>query len=192
MRLRLAASLLVLALAVQAPALAQQDDGPVVTANNAGESADALRAREAIAYETPLPRGAPTEDYPLVAWCAALVEGHIALGRTLTSADDLDRDIMRLGGLEATDFRDALRAGRSRQTPATLAAAQTAEAEAAGKWTPLMAQEDESARSQAFGLFFGLPGRCEHAARRVRDNITTPPTTLQQAGLDEVGQPIAN
>ncbi|MGV3579272.1 hypothetical protein [Brevundimonas sp.] len=192
MRLRLAASLLVLALAVQAPALAQQDDGPVVTANNAGESADALRAREAIAYETPLPRGAPTEDYPLVAWCAALVEGHIALGRTLTSADDLDRDIMRLGGLEATDFRDALRAGRSRQTPATLAAAQAAEAEAAGKWTPLMAQEDESARSQAFGLFFGLPGRCEHAARRVRDNITTPPTTLQQAGLDEVGQPIAN
>ena len=192
MRLRLAASLLVLALAVQAPAFAQQDDGPVVTANNAGESADALRAREAIAYEMPLPRGAPTQDYPLVAWCAALVEGHIALGRTLTSADDLDRDIMRLGGLEATDFRDALRAGRSRQTPATLAAAQTAEAEAAGKWTPLMAQEDESARSQAFGLFFGLPGRCEHAARRVRDNITTPPTTLQQAGLDEVGQPVAN
>ena len=192
MRLRLAASLLVLAMAVQAPAFARQDDGPVVTANEAGESADALRAREAIAYETPLPRGAPTQDYPLVAWCAALVEGHIALGRTLTSADDLDRDIMRLGGLEAADFRDALRAGASRQTPATLAAARTAEAEAAAKWAPLMAQENESARSEAFGLFFGLPGRCEHAARRVRDNITTPPVTLQQAGLDEVGQPIAN
>ncbi|MFC5343357.1 hypothetical protein ACETK8_07245 [Brevundimonas staleyi] len=192
MRLRLAASLLVLAMAVHAPAFAQQDDGPVVTANDAGESADALRAREAIAYETPLPRGAPTEDYPLVAWCAALVEGHIALGRTLTSADDLDREIVRLGGLEAADFRDALRAGQSRQTPATLAAARTAEAEAAGKWTPLMAQTDESARSQAFGLFFGLPGRCEHAARRVRQNITTPPATLQQAGLDEVGQPVAN
>lgn len=192
MRLRFAASLLVLAFAVQSPAFARQEDGPVVTANDAGESADALRAREAIAYETPLPRGAPTQDYPLVAWCAALVEGHIALGRTLTSADDLDRDIMRLGGLEATDFRDALRAGASRQTPATLAAAQTAEAEASAKWTPLMAQEDERARSEAFGLFFGLPGRCEHAARRVRDNITTPPTTLQQAGLDEVGQPVAN
>jgi hypothetical protein len=192
MRLRLAASLLVLAIAVQSPAFARQDDGPVVTANDAGESADALRAREAIAYETPLPRGAPTQDYPLVAWCAALVEGHIALGRTLTSADDLDRDIMRLGGLEATDFRDALRAGAARQTPATLEAARTAEAEASAKWAPLMAQEDERARSEAFGLFFGLPGRCEHAARRVRDNITTPPTTLQQAGLDEVGQPIAN
>ena len=192
MRLRLAASLLVLVIAAHTPVFAQDQDGPVVTAQDAGESRDALRAREAIAYETPLPRGAPTQDYPLVAWCAALVEGHIALGRTLTTADDLDRDIIRLGGLEAADFRDALRAGAARQTPAVLAAARTAEAEAAGKWTPLMAQEDESARSQAFGLFFGLPGRCEHAARRVRGNITTPPVTLQQAGLDEVGQPIAN
>jgi len=195
MRLRLAASLLVLALAVQsgaaAPAFARQDDGPVVTARDAGESLDALRAREAIAYETPLPRGAPEQDYPLVAWCAALVEGHIALGRSLTSADDLDRDIIRLGGLEAADFRDALRAGQSRQTPATLAAARAAEADATAKWVPLQAQEDERARSEAFGLFFGLPGRCEHAARRVRENITTPPVTLDQAGLDEVGVPKA-
>lgn len=193
MLLRLAASLFAFAVALQSPALAQDADGPIVTAGPAsGESADALMAREAIAYETPLPRGAPTQDYPLVAWCAALVEGHVALGRTLTGADELDREIIRLGGLEAADFRDALRVGRSRQTPAALAAADTAEAEAAAKWTPLMAQENQSARSEAFGLFFGLPGRCEHAARRVRDNITTPPATLAQAGLDEVGQPIAN
>ncbi len=192
MRLRLAASLLVIAIAAQTPAFAGQDDGPIATARGASESTDSLRAREAIAYETPLPRGAPTQDYPLVAWCAALVEGHIALGRTLTSADDLDRDIIRLGGLEATDFRDALRVGAARQTPAVLAAARTAEADAAAKWAPLLAQEDERARSEAFGLFFGLPGRCEHAARRVRENITTPPTTLQQAGLDEVGMPVAN
>jgi hypothetical protein len=195
MRLRLAAvSLLALAVCAQSPALAlsQEQDGPIVTAQDAREGADALRAREAIAYETPLPRGAPSQDYPLVAWCAALVEGHIALGRTLTSADDLDRDIMRLGGLEAADFRDALRVGAARQTPATLTAATAAEAEASAKWTPLMGQEDEKARSEAFGLFFGLPGRCEHAARRVRGNITTPPVTLQQAGLDEVGQPAGN
>ncbi len=192
MRLRLAASLLALAVAVQTPAFAGQDDGPIVTARDAGEAVDSLRAREAIAYETPLPRGAPSEDYPLIAWCAALVEGHVALGRSLTSADDLDREIMRLGLLEATDFRDALRVGAARQTPAALAAARTAEAEAAARWQPLMAQEDERARSEAFGLFFGLPGRCEHAARRVRENITTAPTTLQQAGLDEVGQPLSN
>lgn len=189
MRLRLATPLILLALAAQGPALAQDPDGLITRDVDAAETIEARMAREAIAYEMPLPRGAPEQDYPLVAWCAALVEGHIALGRTLTTADDLDRDIIRLGGLEATDFRDALQAGRSRQTPAVLAAARAAEAEAAGKWVPLMAQEDERVRSQAFGLFFGLPGRCEHAARRVRDNITTPPVTLDAAGLDEVGQP---
>lgn len=68
-----------------------------------------------------------------MAWCASLVEGHIALGRTLTTADDLDREIMRLGGLEATDFREALRVGAARQTPAVRAAAEAAGAEAAAK-----------------------------------------------------------
>lgn len=189
MRLRLATPLFLLALAAQGPAFAQDRDGPIVTDTDAGESVESLRAREAIAYETPLPRGAPDQDYPLVAWCAALVEGHIALGRSLTTADDLDRDIIRLGGLEAADFRDALRAGQPRQTPAVLAAARAAEADAAGKWVPLLAQKDERARSEAFGLFFGLPGRCEHAARRVRENITTPPVTLEAAGLDEIGRP---
>lgn len=172
-------------------AVAQDQDGPIATAREATESVEARNAREAIAYETPLPRGAPEQDYPLVAWCAALVEGHIALGRTLTNADDLDREIIRLGALEATDFRDALQAGASRQTSATRAAADAAEDEAGARWTPLMDLPDEAARSQAFGLFFGLPGRCEHAARRVRENITTPPVTLQAAGLDEMGQPVA-
>jgi hypothetical protein len=189
MRLRLAAS--VLALALTAPAALAQD-GPIATATEATESVEARNAREAIAYETPLPRGAPDQDYPLVAWCAALVEGHIALGRTLTTADDLDRDIMRLGALEATDFREALRAGAARQTPATRTAAEAAEVEATARWTELMALPDEAARSQAFGLFFGLPGRCEHAARRIRDNITTAPVTLDAAGLDEMGVPVAN
>jgi hypothetical protein len=190
MRLLTAAAFAALVLSAPA-AFAQDQDGPIATATEARESVEARNAREAIAYETPLPRGAPEQDYPLVAWCAALVEGHIALGRTLTGADDLDREIMRLGALEATDFREALRIGAPRQTPATRSAAQAAESEAAARWTPLMALPDEAARSQAFGLFFGLPGRCEHAARRVRENITTAPVTLQQAGLDEMGQPVA-
>ncbi|KPF84548.1 hypothetical protein IP78_00960 [Brevundimonas sp. AAP58] len=188
MRFLTAAALV--ALVLTAPAvLAQDQDGPIATLSQAAESTEARNAREAIAYETPLPRGAPEQDYPLVAWCAALVEGHIALGRTLTSADDLDREIMRLGALEATDFREALREGAPRQTVETRAAAEVAEAEAEARWTPLMGLPDEAARSQAFGLFFGLPGRCEHAARRVRENITTAPVTLEAAGLDDMGMP---
>lgn len=177
-RLAIAAALVALAM----PAAAQ--DGPIVTAGPAsGETADARRLREAVAYANPLPRGAPEADYPLVAWCEALVNGHIALGETLTTADDLDRDIIRLGRLEAADFRSALDAAAARQSAASRAAADAAAAEATAKWVPLKGQ-DEAVRSQAFGLFFGLPGRCEHAARRLRDNITTPPATPEEVGLE--------
>ncbi|MFY8163930.1 MAG: hypothetical protein ACOVKC_06800, partial [Brevundimonas sp.] len=131
----------------------------------------------------PMPRGAPESDYPLVAWCEALVNGHVALGETLTSRDPLDLDIIRLGRLEAADFRAALSAAEPRQTPASRAAAAAAAAEATARWTPLVDQ-DEVVRSQAFGLFFGLPGRCEHAARRIRQNITTPPATPADVGLE--------
>ena len=159
-------------------------DGPIATAGPAtGETSESLRLREAVAYANPLPRGAPESDYPLVAWCEALVNGHVALGETLTGADDLDRDIVRLGKLEAADFRSALESARPRQNEATLAAARAAAAEATAKWAPLKDQ-DEAVRDQAFGLFFGLPGRCEHAARRLRDNITTPPATPAEVGLE--------
>lgn len=159
-------------------------DGVIATAGpTTGETTEALRLREAVAYANPLPRGAPDADYPLVAWCEALVNGHVALGESLTGADDLDRDIVRLGKLEAADFRSALDSARPRQSEATLAAARAAAAEATAKWAPLKDQ-DEAVRDQAFGLFFGLPGRCEHAARRLRDNITTPPATPEEVGLE--------
>lgn len=176
----LAAALLLAQTPAPGPAV---QEGPIATAAG-GESAEALRLREAVAYANPLPRGAPEADYPLVAWCEALVNGHVALGETLTGADPLDREIIRLGKLEAADFRAALQAAEARQSAASRAAARSAAAEATAKWAPLEGQE-EAVRSQAFGLFFGLPGRCEHAARRLRENITTPPATPAEVGLEE-------
>ena len=185
---------LVTALVLVARTLSPQDaevmstaprvDRPEVMSTAPGvDVVETERFREAVAYANPMPRGAPEGDYPLVAWCEALVNGHIALGETLTNGDPLDLDIIRLGRLEATDFRAALDAAEPRQTAAGRAAAAAAAAEAAAKWSPLAGQ-DEAVRSQAFGLFFGLPGRCEHAARRLRLNITTPPATLADVGLE--------
>lgn len=178
----LTAALMILAIAPTGAAAAQDADAPIATASSA-ESADSQRIREAVAYSYDLPKGAPSADYPFVAWCEALVRGHIALGETLTDADPLDAEIMRLGRLEATDFRSALDAARERQAARVLTEAQAAASAATAQWRPLMALADEPARAQAFGLFFGLPGRCEHAARRIRDNVTTPPATLEEAGL---------
>lgn len=177
-------ALLVGAMVVTNPAIAQEGEGPIITARSV-ETGDALRVREAIAYSYDLPRGAPSEDYPLVAWCEALVNGHVALGETLTNADPLDQEIMRLARLESSDFNSALTAAAPRQGIATREQARKAAAAASAQWAPLMAQTDEGARSQAFGLFFGLPGRCEHAARRIRSNITSPPASLEDVGLGE-------
>lgn len=158
-------------------------DGPIVTAApSAGETPESLRFREAVAYANPLPRGAPEQDYPLVAWCEAMVNGHVEIGESLAQPDPLDADIIRLGKLEAADFRSALNASRSRQSAGDLAAARAAVAQAGSQWAPLRDQ-DEATRSRAFGLFFGLPGRCEHAARRLRENIRTPPATPADVGL---------
>jgi hypothetical protein len=169
-------------LATQSPG--QGQDGPITTANRTTEAADALRLREAVAYANPMPRGAPTQDYPLVAWCDALVTGHADLGETLTNRTPEDVELVRLGRLEAQDFRGALAAAEPRQSASAKAAAQQAAAAAKAQWAPLLANENEEVRSQAFGLFFGLPGRCEHAARRIRENITTPPATPAEVGLE--------
>lgn len=163
----------------------QDADAPIVTGANARESAASVRLREALAYSNPLPRGAPEQDYPLVAWCDALVSGHVRLGESLPNPVAEDVELMRLGRLEAQDFREALRVAGPRHSAAAKAAARTAAEAAASMWTPLLAQEDPALRSQAFGLFFGLPGRCEHAARRIRENITTPPATPADVGLRE-------
>lgn len=171
-----------LSLALQVP----PDDGPVATAAPAGgETAAELRLREALAYSNPLPTGAPTADYPLVAWCDALVTGHADLGETLTNRSAEDTELVRLGRLEAQDFRSALAAAEPRQSAAAKAEARAAAAAAKAKWAPLLEQTDERVRSESFGLFFGLPGRCEHAARRIRDNITTAPATPADVGLRE-------
>lgn len=175
------ASVLSLLLAV---APVQDPEGPIATARSA-ETAEALRTREALAYAAPLPPGAPREDYPLVAWCEALVSGHVQAGESLADPDELDREIIRLGRLEAADFRSALAAADGRATPAMRAAAQAAATEARAKWAPVLANPDEAARSQVFGLFYGLPGRCEHAARRIRGDIVAPPATLRDVGLDQ-------
>ncbi|CAN5130920.1 hypothetical protein BH10PSE2_BH10PSE2_11680 [soil metagenome] len=193
MTLRLAALMSACAVIALSPlsAMAQsagnQDEGPVSTRASDAETPQQIRLREALAYSNPLPRGAPDQDYPLVAWCDALVSGHVKLGETLTDRNPEDLEIIRLGRLEAADFRGALAVAGPRQSAATRSAADRAATEATARWVPVLAQTDEAARSQSFGLFFGLPGRCEHAARRIRANITTPQATLQEVGLRSEG-----
>lgn len=176
-------SLALLALLASAGMAAAQD---VIRTGRTWNGDDAERdrvTREAIAYSNPLPPMAPEADYPLVAWCEALVVGHVRTGESLNFTEPLDVELVELGRAEAARFRQALDAGRSRQTPQTLAEAEAAAAAATAMWTPILSADAET-RDRTFGLFFGLPGRCEHAARRIALGITDPPPTLADVGLE--------
>lgn len=157
-------------------------DGPIMTARVAPtESTEALRRREAMAYAYPIPTGVPADDYGFLAYCDGLISGHIQLGETL--GDGADAELMRLGRLERQDFQTARAAGTTRATAAQAAVANAAFERAMTRWQPYLNETDPDARQAAFDLFFGLPGRCEHAARRVRSNITSAPATLDEVGL---------
>lgn len=153
----------------------------VVTGGSApsNENPESIRLREAAAYATPLPAGAPEADFALVAWCEAMARGHAALGESLAEIDDLDRELIELGRTEATSFHRALNIARAKQDDETLAAAEAAVEAVEARWAPVM-ERDNFERSQAFGLFIGLPGRCEHAARRLRAGITDAPAALPE------------
>lgn len=184
MRTALAALAGTLVLAAAAPALAQ--DEVIRTGGTQFTADDAERSRltqEAIAYAAPLPPGAPEADYSLLAWCEALVSGHVAVGESLSTTDELDLRLIELGRAEAVKFRTALDAGRAFQSPEAVAEAEAAAEGARRQWAPILAG-DQAVRNETFGLFFGLPGRCEHAARRVSLGITDAPPTLKDVGLD--------
>lgn len=157
-------------------------DGPIITGRTAPtESPEALRRREAMAYAYPIPPGVPADDFGFLGYCDGLISGHIQLGETL--GDSADAELMRLGRLERQDFEGARAAGAARATAAQTAGAQAAYARAMTRWQSYLNDPDADSRQAAFDLFFGLPGRCEHAARRVRANITTAPATLEDVGL---------
>lgn len=171
-----------LTLAFAAAMILSGQDGPIITARAAPtESAESVREREARAYAYPLPPNAPTDDYSFLAYCDGLISGHIQLGETLGA--NADEELMRLGRLEQRDFASARVAGQARMSAAETASATAAYEAAMTRWQPYLTNGDADARQEAFDLFFGLPGRCEHAARRIRGGITTPPATLEQVGL---------
>lgn len=157
-------------------------DGPIITARTAPtESVESLREREAMAYAWPVPAGIPADDFGFLGYCEGLISGHIQLGETLGAS--ADEELMRLGRLERQDFQTARQVGAARSTAAQVAASDAAFQAAMTRWQPYLANQNADTRQEAFDLFYGLPGRCEHAARRVRANITAAPATLEQVGL---------
>jgi hypothetical protein len=161
------ASLLVAAL------LSAAQEGPISTARGTEETAQQLARREAIAYAAPLPPEIPSDDLAFVGWCLGHVTGHIETGRFLKHED---QELLDLAEVERRRFADALQVAAARD-PKSVAAAEAARAGSQAKWAEVRQQQPVWMKF-AYEASSGLPGRCEHAARRVTANIKTPPATL--------------
>jgi hypothetical protein len=173
-----------LLLAAQGPAVADQ---PVSTSND--ETAEQLSQREAMAYAVKMPAELPSDDVGFVGWCAGIVGGHVETGRFL---NDSDQELLSLGEEERRKFETALAAAAAREGAESLQRAQAARALGEAHWARLR-EGDRKQTEFAYGTF-GLPGRCEHAARRVTQGITTPParlSPLQLEAMRQAGAPMA-
>ncbi|HEX8570437.1 MAG TPA: hypothetical protein VF699_11015 [Caulobacteraceae bacterium] len=161
-----------LALALLSSA-AQAPEGPISTRKNTDESAEQLQLREARAYAAPLPDGAPADDLGFVGWCLGRVSGHLETGRFL---NDDDKELMELADSERRRFENAL-AVAARRDPAGVAVARQAQSRSQAYWADVRKKEKVWAKFE-YATYSGLPGRCEHAARRVAENITAPPAVV--------------
>lgn len=117
------------------------------------------------------PEGAPQDDYQFTAWCRGVLEGHMALADRVQSVLPLDEVQQKVGNAYLTGYDEALEAGKGAQSAEALQAAANARIAAKANWDRAMKADLQLAADTY--LAWQLPGRCEHAAKRVagRDDL---------------------
>lgn len=166
---------LLIALGLAAPALAQPAKPTTVAVAAAADAADA----------DDLPAGAPRDDYEFVGWCAGALTGHMAL---YEQVQPTLKQISKRWGTEATDekdyaakqvvgrdllerFAEAMKAAERANAQTALAPrGQRAIAMGRDKWAAI-ATVDENARAYSW-LNWGLPERCERVAAQLKTRAT--------------------
>ncbi len=117
------------------------------------------------------PDGAPRDDYNFTAWCRGVLEGHMALAEHVQSVLPLDEVQQKVGNAYLKGYDEALRIGRRGRSDAEIDAAEAIRFAARANWNTAM-QSPLQLGADTY-LAWQLPGRCEHAAKRVakRDDI---------------------
>jgi len=179
------AALLALALAQADPAAAAAPPvapptagGPIATSGPA--------AGQAPVADGDVPRGAPSDDYGLVAWCRGALTGHMALypvvepelksiERPGEEAADVkaDHEQMEAGRDYIALYTHAMTVTEKASRKPIHARGVTLEAQGESIWT---AAKDAQPRPRMWTwLMWDLPGRCEVAAKRLEHHqgITT-------------------
>lgn len=160
------------------------DDGPISTkARPAVTPAQATTPLPGEAEYTP--PGAPEDDYAFVGWCHGVLSGHRDLAKKLGAAllkDDKDReleaDLETIGAEYLDTYQQALLTAEMSRPRAATERAMKAREDGYARWAPALYAADHGGKDQqgkavdAEGSYvaWSLPGRCEHASKRLLAN----------------------
>ena len=128
----------------------------------------------------PIPAGAPSDDFGLVAWCHGALRGHMELAERINESDEEQQSIGR-EYLKGYDL--ALAAASEGKTASGQSAAASARKAGYDSWESARTSGNRETQRYTY-LGWQLPGRCEHAAKRISNNpnlfssaLTTPTAT---------------
>lgn len=161
-------------------ALALQAAGPQAAppgAAAAPATAASKKTPAQMAFDEPLPPGAPADDYEFVAWCHGALSGHLELFKTVqkdlnalpdpdpkaTAAADLE--MVQAGEQYLTLYEQAMRAAEKASPQPIEAKGLVARRQGSSIWNAA-AVAAPTTRMWSW-TFWVLPGRCEYAAERL-------------------------
>lgn len=114
----------------------------------------------------------PETDFELVAWCHGVLSGHMQLAERIQEVEPLDEVQQRIGNVYLRGYEEALGASPDAKMADGESRAVAARSAGLGNWRPAMETPDIRLAADSY-LAWQLPGRCEHAAKRLagRDDL---------------------
>ena len=116
--------------------------------------------------DLPIPAGAPSDDFGLVSWCQGALRGHMELAEQIGESDEeqqaIGRDYLR-------SYETALAAAPQGKTTEGARAGVAARETGYASWAAARTSQNRETQKFTY-LGWQLPGRCEHAAKRLGSN----------------------
>ena len=136
----------------------------------------------------PIPPGAPSDDFGLVAWCHGALRGHMELAAQI---NEVDADQEAIGREYLKSYEVALAASPQSKTDAGARAAAAARQAGHGSWAAARSSQNRETQKFTY-LGWQLPGRCEHAAKRLTTNGDLLGAAVAPTRTTEAPQPTGN
>jgi regulator of protease activity HflC (stomatin/prohibitin superfamily) len=155
--------------------LAQAQD-PVATAPKAPSPSSSVASSPA-ADESDVPKGAPTDDYGLVAWCRGALTGHMALYKLVkpelksmerpgeVASDEKSDEAQMEAGREYLALYGRAMQAAEKADPKLIARGLALRTQGEGIWTE--AKGAPPRKRMWSWLMWDLPGECEVSANRL-------------------------